>query len=272
MLCRSKDRGESAQKAIMEKTKSDKIHLHICDLGRPHEIVALAKKFRDENIPLDVLINNAGVMLEKETQTPEGIDTTFATNTLSNYILTEELIPVLRKGKNPRVIIVSSGGMLTEPLLVREKYAHHKKAWLGRTAYARTKRHQLVLVEEFAKKYKDDGILFASVHPGWADTPSVQDAMPGFYEKLKPKLRSGEQGADCIFWLAVTLNLTLEKDSGEFFRDRRHEIKHFCISKTKYKPENATEFMRWVTEEAEKAIAKGSSTAAVTEGKDKAEA
>ncbi len=54
---------------------------------------------------------------------------------------------------------------------------------------------------------------------------TVQTAMPGFYESLKSKLRSPEQGADTMFWLASTDKLNVERDSGEMFRDRRKEIK-----------------------------------------------
>ena len=68
--------------------------------------------------PLNVLINNAGCMVNQRTMTDDGLEKNFATNTLGTHILTEKLIPKLQqqtKGK-PRVIIVSSGGMLTNKM------------------------------------------------------------------------------------------------------------------------------------------------------------
>jgi len=73
--------------------------------------------------------------------------------------------------------------------------------------------------------------------------------MPGFYDVLKNKLRTAQQGADTILWLGATSELTQE-DNGEFFRDRSHEIKHFCISSTRYKPGQVDELWSWCCETA----------------------
>jgi len=186
-------------------------------------------------------------MQETREETPDGIESTLATNTLSTFLFTMLLLPTLKKSTDPRVIIVSSGGMLTEKLRVREKYEKMSGEWLGRTTYARTKRHQLALCERFAEKFKDSGVMFVSMHPGWADTPQVHIQMKGFYEKFKNKFRTPEQGADTILWLAVTDRLTKE-DNGQFFRDRNHEVKHFCISSTPYKPEAVDNLWDWCCE------------------------
>lgn len=70
------------------------------------------------------------------------------------------------------------------------------------------------MTEEWAKKYQD--VHFSAMHPGWADTPAVRTSMPGFYEKMKDRLRSAEQGADTIVWLSVSDSALLRK-SGLFF-------------------------------------------------------
>jgi len=54
------------------------------------------------------------------------------------------------------------------------------------------------------------------MHPGWADTPAVRNSMPDFHRRLKDKLRSPEQGADTIVWLAASKSSTALK-SGLFF-------------------------------------------------------
>lgn len=248
MICRNKEKGEKAREEIMSDTKNNCVYLHVCDISRPKEIKECVEKFEKEGLPLDVLINNAGVMLDKKEKTPDNLDETFATNTLPTFLLTILLIPTLKKSKSPRVITVSSGGMLTEKLVTRENYDTQKE-WSGRTAYARTKRHQLALNELFAEKYtKETGIGFYAMHPGWAETPAVITAMPSFYETFKKKLRTPEQGADTMLWLAGTQNLDPQKQSGEFFRDRQIEIKHFCISDTKYSKEEAEDLWKWCSE------------------------
>lgn len=60
------------------------------------------------------------------------------------------------------------------------------------------------------------------MHPGWAGTPGVEKSLPSFYDKLKDKLRSSEEGADTAVWLAVCDKDTLKKESGHFYFDREH--------------------------------------------------
>jgi len=247
MVCRNKDKGEAAVKQVKENSGNDKVFLHLCDVSRPDQIRNCVKDFENAGYTLDVLVNNAGVMLDKREETPDGLDTTFATNTISTFLFTALFLPTLVKGQSPRVIIISSGGGLTEKLLIKEKYEKYKTQWNGRTAYARTKRHQLALCERFAEKFSKTGVLFVAMHPGWADTPAVKTSMPDFYEKFKNKLRTPEQGADTILWLGATNSLT-EKDNGEFFRDRSHEIKHFHLAATRYKPNAIDSLWNWCCE------------------------
>jgi len=171
-------------------------------------------------------------MVNVREETPDEIEKNFATNTLGTYILTEELIPLLQKSTSesrPRVVTVSSGGMLTNKLDVDDLQTK-KKAFDGTMVYAQNKRQQIVISEKWAKKYP--GIQFTTMHPGWADTPAVRSAMPGFYEKMKDKLRTTEQGADTIIWLAISnnSNVTDPKRSGDFFQDRVSVSKHLPLA------------------------------------------
>ncbi|TPP64608.1 Dehydrogenase/reductase SDR family member 12 [Fasciola gigantica] len=109
-------------------------------------------------------------MVNELTVDSNGLEANFATNTLATYVLTECLLPALKKSSDPRVIVVSSGGMLvqkldsSDPMLVT-KQAHFD----GTMVYAQNKRQQVVLCELWAHSHPE--IVFASMHPGWADTP-----------------------------------------------------------------------------------------------------
>eukprot|EP01125_Pyxidicula_operculata_P014441 TRINITY_DN480_c0_g1_i4.p1 TRINITY_DN480_c0_g1~~TRINITY_DN480_c0_g1_i4.p1 ORF type:complete len:651 (-),score=134.38 TRINITY_DN480_c0_g1_i4:1129-3081(-) len=246
MLCRNEKRGQVALNDIKKSSNSEKLHLHICDLAEQKQIRDFVEKFEKDGHKLDILVNNAGVMLSSKSFTSEGFETTFAINTLSNFLLTTLLIPTLKKSDDPRVIIVSSGGMLTEQLKVRQEYDIQKgSSWSGRTAYARTKRHQLVLCKKFSEVYPF--IKFYAMHPGWTATSAVEEAMPDFYQTMKDKLRSIEQGCDTINWLATTNSLNV-LDNGEYFRDRQREIQHFCLSKTKYPSYMVESLWNWCKE------------------------
>jgi len=246
MVCRNQLRGEEAQREIIEHSNNQNVFLHIVNLSSVQEMKSFVENFQKNGTPLDVLVNNVGVMVEKREVTEEGNEITFATNTLSTFILTNLLLPTLNQSSDPRVITVSSGGMLTEKCLVRDAYEDMKE-WLGRTLYARTKRHQLCLTEKWTKLYSYSKVQFYSMHPGWVDTPGVRTSMPEFFESFKNKLRTAEQGSDTIHWLAVTKRLQ-PKDNGQFFRDRKHEIMHFCISSTKYSDKEVDALWLWCCE------------------------
>lgn len=70
------------------------------------------------------------------------------------------------------------------------------------------------------------------MHPGWVDTPALPIAMPDFYKKFKTELRTCEQGADTIVWLACKPKEELK--TGEFYFDRKVAEKHLCVAFTSH--------------------------------------
>ena len=83
MVCRNPKYAEEAQKEIQDVSNSDKIHVHILDMSDPKAVFKFANGF-DE--PLNVLINNAGCMVNERTLTEEGLEKNFATNTLGKFL------------------------------------------------------------------------------------------------------------------------------------------------------------------------------------------
>lgn len=73
------------------------------------------------------------------------------------------------------------------------------------------------MAEHYAEE--NSGIFNASAHPGWADTPSVRSALPDFYKRMEGRLRSTEEGADTITWLAISPS-ALTHENGSFFQGR----------------------------------------------------
>nr|XP_031540438.1 dehydrogenase/reductase SDR family member 12 isoform X4 [Vicugna pacos] len=159
-------------------------------------------------------INNAGCMVNKRELTEDGLEKNFATNTLGVYVLTTALIPVLEKEHNPRVITVSSGGMLVQKLNTNDLQSE-RTAFSGTMVYAQNKRQQVVLTEHWARAHP--AIHFSCMHPGWADTPGVRLSMPGFHASMGDRLRSAAQGADTVLWLALAPAATAQP-SGLFFQ------------------------------------------------------
>ena len=83
----------------------------------------------------------------------------------------------------------------------------------------------MILTEEWAvEKWRGDGIVVNAMHPGWADTPGVESALPAFYRSTRAALRSPEEGADTIVWLAAATEAG--KVSGKLWLDRQQHPSH----------------------------------------------
>ncbi|CAN8246736.1 unnamed protein product [Cochlearia groenlandica] len=229
MVCRNKERGQEALSKIQTSTGNQNVYLEVCDLSSVNEIKSFASSFASKDVPVHVLVNNAGLLENKRTTTPEGFELSFAVNVLGTYTMTELMLPLLEKSSpDAKVITVASGGMYTSPLTTDLQFSEEK--YDGVLQYARNKRIQVALTEKWSDKYKNKGIGFYSMHPGWAETPGVAKSLPSFSESFSGKLRTSEQGADTILWLAMQPKEKLV--SGSFYFDRAEAPKHLTLAGT----------------------------------------
>ncbi len=192
--------------------------MYVADLSSLEAVRTVAAELRDRDPRIDVLIHNAGALLPERALSVDGHEMTFATMVLGPFLLTRELLPLLRAAQGSRVIWIASGGMYTQPLDV-DALEMGPGDYRGATAYARAKRAQVVLSEEWAKRLRSDGIAVHAMHPGWADTPGLETGLPGFRTLIGPLLRTPQEGADTIVWLAAAEEPG--RTTGRFWLDRR---------------------------------------------------
>ncbi|KAG9456863.1 hypothetical protein H6P81_001371 [Aristolochia fimbriata] len=229
MVCRNKERGEAACSKIRARTGNTNIYLEVCDLSSVGEIKSFASKISSEDQPLHILVNNAGVLEHNRVITSEGLELSFAVNVVGTYAMTELLLPLLEKASpDARVITVSSGGMYGAPLTQDLQFSQSN--FNGTEQYARNKRVQVALTEKWSDKYGSKGIGFYSMHPGWAETPGVAKSLPDFSKRMSGNLRTSEEGADTIIWLALQPKDKLI--SGAFYFDRAEAPKHLPFAGT----------------------------------------
>jgi NAD(P)-dependent dehydrogenase (short-subunit alcohol dehydrogenase family) len=215
-------RTERARSEIASATGSD-VESELADLSSLAETAALAGRFASSHDRLDVLLLNAGLLTHGYTETPEGNEVTLATHVLSQFLLVSALRPLLEASAPARVVSVSSGGMYAVPLDV-DALVPDAEAYDGTKQYARCKRAQAVLSEEWTRNLLGTGVVVNAMHPGWADTPGIRTALPGFGRLVGPFLRTPEEGADTMVWLAAAPEAG--ELSGLFFLDRRPRTKH----------------------------------------------
>lgn len=224
MVARDRDRGERARAVISERTGNEKLHLHLCDLADLDSVRALGGELRAGLDSLDALVHNAGALLQRRSRSPQGHEMSLAVHVLGPTLLTHLLAPLLgeaRRGAG-RVIFVTSGGMYTERLDVEDLQLERRR-YDGPAFYAHAKRAQVALGPELGRRL-GHGVDVHAMHPGWARTPGVADSLPRFNRMLGPLLRSPEQGADTIIWLAASERPASEP--GRLWMDRRPRPEH----------------------------------------------
>lgn len=197
------------------------------DLSLMVEIRGLAESIQSNEGRLDVLINNVGVLYPERIVTDEGLEASFATNLAGHFLLTNLLAPKLIESAPARIINVTSGGMYSARITPDDLQTESKE-YAGAAVYARTKRGQVILTEQWAERMGATGVVIHSTHPGWAKTAGVATSLPTFNKLMKPLLRTAEQGADTIVWLASAQEPS--ESTGCFWFDRRETPTHLVDS------------------------------------------
>ncbi len=142
---------------------------------------------------LDVLIDNAGAIFPTRQVTADGIEATLATMVVGPFALVAGLLPLLEATPGARVIAVTSGGQYAQRLHLDDLQSA-SEPWDGTRAYARAKRAQVSLIREWARRVARRDVSFVAMHPGWADTPGLAAALPGFHRVMGPLLRTPARG------------------------------------------------------------------------------
>jgi NAD(P)-dependent dehydrogenase (short-subunit alcohol dehydrogenase family) len=214
LVVRDVEKGKKVRAEMLRRLPAASITVDRCDVADLDDVRRFAAEFAPDQ--LDVLVHNAGALPPKRTESPQGHELTMALHVLSPVLMTELLRPKLR-GRDARVILVTSGGMYTQVLRADDP-EYLTGEYSGTTAYARSKRAQIELLPVLDAHWAPDGIGINATHPGWADTPGVVDSLPTFHKLTGPFLRDAEGGAETTVWLAAT---TPSPETGELWHDRR---------------------------------------------------
>ncbi len=217
MLCRDKGRGEAALGDIKKQSGSDKIELMLCDLSSTENINSFCDRFLKTHDRLDVLINNAGTLKQARRETIDGHELTFGVNYLGVFLLTNRLLPLLKKSSPSRIVNISSfasrwGKIYFEDINITRGYTALK-------AYSQSKLAGLMFTYSLAEKLKGSGVAVNAVDPGIVGTDIVVNRETGFgtlaSKAQKLLFRSPEKGAATAAWLAASPDA--EGITGKYF-------------------------------------------------------
>jgi NAD(P)-dependent dehydrogenase (short-subunit alcohol dehydrogenase family) len=217
-LARDRARAASAAQQISEASGSTSVSYAIADMEDLDSVRSFAAQYLRTHGTLDVLVHNAGAIHSSYQTSKDGTELTVAGQVAAPFLLTSLLLPALQAAGRSKVITVSSAGIYTQrfdPATLQMPASGYR----GVTAYAKAKRAQVALSRDWARRLAGTGVAFHAMHPGWVNTPGIAAALPRFYQVMRPLLRTPEQGADTIIWLATSDPAPLR--SGRFWHDRR---------------------------------------------------
>jgi dehydrogenase/reductase SDR family member 12 len=247
LLGRDAAKTERVRAALVERTGNERLHAVVADLGDLESVRAAAAAVLARHDALHVLIHNAGALMPHRTTAPDGREATVASQVVGPFLLTGLLLGRLRESAPARVLTMSSGGMYAAALTV-DGLEMTEAEYRGTEQYARAKRAQVTLSELWAERCRASGVVFHTVHPGWADTPGVEASLPTFRRILGPFLRTPQQGADTLVWLAADDGAPLAT-SGRFWLARRpRPIHKLPTTRRSDTPERRAQLWHWCIE------------------------
>lgn len=224
LLGRDRARTEAVRESLPRGAEAAPHTVVVADMSDLAAVRHAGQQIAGQRPVIDVLVHNAGALSARRTVTAQGVETTVAAQVVGPFLLTSLLLDQLRNAAPGRVLTMSSGGMYASGLSVQALQMRESE-YRGAEQYARAKRAQVTLNQMWAQRWGEGSVRFHAVHPGWADTPGVRSSLPTFRRVTQPLLRSAEDGADTLVWLAADAGAPQET-SGLFWLDRRPRAVH----------------------------------------------
>jgi NAD(P)-dependent dehydrogenase (short-subunit alcohol dehydrogenase family) len=229
MVVRNQEKGQETLAEIVAKTGNRSVRLMICDMSSMASIRSFAAEFKKKYRFLNVLINNAGAEFAKRQVTSEGFEQTFAVDYLAPFLLTHELLDLLKAGAPSRIINVSSG--LAKNGKINFDDLQNERNYKGMQAYSNAKLMFMMFTYELSRRLAGSGVTVNVLMPGFVATNlgknsgSLRAAL--MFAMVRPMQISAKKGAETSVYLATSDEV---KDiSGKCFAKKK-EVKTCPVS------------------------------------------
>ena len=230
MASRSEGNGRDAVARIRAAQPAAAVEFRVLDLADLDSVRAFAAAILADGIPVDVLVNNAGVMFPPRRLTPQGFESQFATNHLGHFALASHLHPALAAAAaaggagGARIVSVSSSAHLRSPVVFDDIHFRHREyePW---SAYGQSKTANVLFAVEATKRWAGDGITANALHPGGIQTRLQRYVTDEELNRLRRQStaeptaswKTPEQGAATSVLLAASP--LLDGVGGRYFED-----------------------------------------------------
>ena len=221
MVGRDRGRTEAAAAQIAAVSASPP-RAEIADLASLEQVRGLAGRLAGLE-RIDVLINNAGLVLGERRLTPDGLEHVFALNHLAPFLLTNLLLPTLTASAPARVITVTSDAHSAARLDLSDPNLEH--GWDSWRSYANSKLANILFTRELARRLDGTGVTANCAHPGVVRTGFGRESRPLLKLGItiaRPFMLSPERGADTIVYLASSPDVA-GQTGGYYVKRQRRE-------------------------------------------------
>lgn len=232
MACRSPERGAQALRDVQQASGSAKVELIPLDLASQASVRQFAQAFLERHPRLDVLIHNAANFdhtLKKPTLTPDGIETIFATNHVSVFLMTHLLLDALKASAPSRIITVASKGLVMYPFLdIEFDNLNGERKFNTQHAYYHSKQAQVMFTYTLAERLRGSGVTANCVRVTNVALPDERlQHLPAWQRKLyaikRSKSISPERQAETYLYLAA--DPAVEAVTGGYWDENNHQVR-----------------------------------------------
>ncbi|XP_029943589.1 retinol dehydrogenase 12-like [Salarias fasciatus] len=218
IACRDMEKAKAAVKEIIESSGNDNVLCKKLDLSDTKSIREFAEGINQDEAKLNILINNAGVMVCPYGKTADGFEMQIGVNHLGHFLLTYLLLDLIKKSAPARIVTVSSlahswGSIYLDDINSEKSYDKSK-------AYSQSKLANVLFTRSLAKRLEGTGVTTYSLHPGVVQTDlfrHLNGPQRCFMKVVSPFTKNSVQGAQTTIYCAVEPKLANE--TGGYYSD-----------------------------------------------------
>ncbi|XP_040023654.2 retinol dehydrogenase 12, like [Gasterosteus aculeatus] len=218
MACRDMERGQAAAKEVIEISGSQNVVCMKLDLADSKSIREFAEAINQGEPKLNILINNAGVMVCPYGKTQDGFEMQIGVNHFGHFLLTHLLIDLIKRSAPARVVTVSSMAHSWGSINLED--INSEKSYDKKSAYSQSKLANVLFTRSLAKKLEGSGVTTYSLHPGVVQTDlwrHLSGPQQFAMKIVSPFTKTSSQGAQTSIYCAV--EPSLGKESGGYYSD-----------------------------------------------------
>ncbi|XP_062297206.1 retinol dehydrogenase 12, like [Scomber scombrus] len=218
IACRDMEKAQEAVKEVITNSGNENVVCMKLDLSDIRSIREFAEAINKDEPKLNILINNAGVMVCPYGKTADGFEMQIGVNHMGHFLLTHLLIDLIKRSAPARIVTVSSMAHSWGSINLED--INSEKSYDKKAAYSQSKLANVLFTRSLAKKLEGTGVTTYSLHPGVVQTDlwrHLNGPQQFVMKMVSPFTKTSVQGAQTTIYCAVEPKL--EKESGGYYSD-----------------------------------------------------